>query len=45
MSSGFDELSRRRFAERRGAGTAALCKLLLIALCCSVFLGLVVLRG
>lgn len=45
MSSGFEELDRLRFASRRNTGTTPLFRLLLIALCCALFLALVVLRG
>lgn len=55
MSSGFDELGRRRFADRGFAnhraapsgrrGATSLVRFLLIALCAALFLALVVLRG
>jgi hypothetical protein len=55
MPSGFEEFRQRRAAEqgfpdfRDGrpsqGGAMALVKLLVIALCCSLFLALVVLRG
>ena len=56
MSSGFDEIDRQhRFADRGFPGSrfppsgrrgvTSLARFLLIALCCALFLGLVVLRG
>jgi hypothetical protein len=55
MPSGFDESAQQRFADRGfpgrrfppsgRRGTTALLKFLVIALCCALFLALVVLRG
>lgn len=55
MPSGFEELDQRRLADRGSPGrrfppsgrrgATALVKFLVIALCCALFLALVVLRG